>query len=521
MKPFKTYFFTPHRLHLWLVITCFALAYRECYAQTKIKLVQTKQLSFNKKQGFQKFSGNVIFKQHETTIYCDSAHYYSDRNVVDAFGNVKIEEGDSIVVTGKHLNYDGNTKKAKLRQKVVFVKLGTATLYTEHLDYDRPRNFAYYFNGGRLIDSVNVLTSNKGYYDANSNIASFKRNVNVRTPEYTMTSDSMQYNSRTKVIYFRTRTHVVNQEGSTFVYEEGEYATQTKRSVYDRGTVDSRDYTIKGRNYRTDDIRKLYKIRDSVVMAFKEEALTIYAQNVDYSQHNGKTKAYNNAWLAKVTATDTLFISADTLVSIDSTDPTKKRLLAYHNVKIFKSDMQGVADSMEYRVTDSTIYFYRSPVLWAKENQMTADSISMLIENNTVNKIFLTRNAFVISQDTLTNFNQIKGRNMVAEFAHRQIDKVLVQGNGESIYFALSEEKPVSTIGMNKILCSNIIIRFRDGQVNNLSFYIKPEAQFIPPHELKDGDKKLKDFSWQLQRRPFRKDVVRSKIPRTYDKKGL
>jgi hypothetical protein len=170
--------------------------------------------------------------------------------------------------------------------------------------------------------------------------------------------------------------------------------------------------------------------------------------------------------------------------------------------------MQGLADSLEYRAADSTIYFYNDPVLWNQDNQMTADSISMLIKNNTIDKIFLVANAFVISVDTLVNFNQIKGRRMTASFEKGKIKRVLVEGNGESIYFALDEEDG-NTSGMNKIICSNIIIRFAKGQVNNFTFLVKPEANFIPPHELKIEEKTLKGFSWQASKKPRREDVVR------------
>jgi hypothetical protein len=183
-------------------------------------------------------------------------------------------------------------------------------------------------------------------------------------------------------------------------------------------------------------------------------------------------------------------------------------LLAYNNVRIFKTDMQGVADSIEYRPSDSTIYFYNDPVLWTQGNQMTADSISMLIEHNTISKIFMVDNAFVISSDTLLNYNQIKGRRMRAELADSKINRVYVNGNGESLYFIL-DDKDHSFMGMNKIICSNITIRFKEGKVNNLSFYVKPDAQFIPPHELKKEDRTLKGFDWKDNLRPAKKDVVK------------
>jgi lipopolysaccharide export system protein LptA len=482
------------------------------HAQKKVHLKQADNAKRGKKgdERYERLLGNVILTQNKTTIHCDSAHLYKKRNSVEAFGHVHILEGDSIDITGSRLEYDGNTKKAKLRNKVVFTKLATATLYTDHLDFSRTQNLAYYYNGGRLVDSINVLTSNKGYYNTLSNLASFKKNVNVKNPDYTMTADSLQYNSRTKIIYFVTETTVVNKDSSTFVYKNGIYNTRTKVSDVKKGTGESEDYTIVGDNYDFDGIRNLGKVRGNVVMTSKKENLLIYGQASDYFKAKGITKVYDNAYVAKVTDdNDTLYMSADTLVSIDNEDETKKRLLAYHNVKIYKKDMQGVADSLEYRPTDSTIYFYNKPVLWSQGNQMTADSLRMLIQNNTISKIYLIANAFVISQDTMLNFNQIKGRKMTAELANSKINKVIVLGNGESLYYIL-DDKTKDFMGMNKIICSNITIRFVEGKVNNLSFYVKPDAQFIPPHELKLDQKILKGFDWRGDKKPKRADVVKS-----------
>jgi lipopolysaccharide export system protein LptA len=481
------------------------------HAQKKVKLKQADEGRRGKKgdERYERLIGNVIFIQNKTTIYCDSAHFYKRKNFIEAFGKVRILDGDSVTITGSKLEYNGDNKKAKLRNKVVFTKLARATLYTDYLDFSRPSNLAYYFNGGKLVDSVNTLTSDKGYYDLNSNMASFKKNVKVVNPDYTMYSDSLRYNSRTKRIFFVTTTKVINKDSSTFIYEGGVYDTQTKVSDIRSGAGESEQYTITGDKYDYDGIRNVGKIRGNVVMTSKKENLIIYGQASDYYKAIGVTKVYNNAYVAKVTDdSDTLFMAADTLVSIDDADPKKDRLLAYNQVKLFKSDMQGVADSVEYRSSDSTIFFYQNPILWSQGNQMTADSISMLIQNNTVSKVFLTVNAFVISQDTLLNYNQIKGRRMTAELANSKINKVIVIGNGESIYYAL-DEKNTGMMGMNRIVCSNITIRFKDGKVNNLSFYVQPDAQFIPPHELKKEDRTLKGFDWKAVQKPIRSDVVK------------
>lgn len=481
------------------------------HGQKRVKLKDADVLRSGK-EGMQRLIGNVVFVQNLTTIYCDSAHFYRKKNSVEAFGNVRIVEGDSITITGSRLVYDGDVKTAKLRRDVVFTKLATATLYTNYLDYARPANLAHYFNGGKLVDSINVLTSNKGYYDATTNLASFKGNVVVTNPDYTMYADSMQYNSRTKEIFFVSETTVVNKDSSTAVYEGGKYNTITRVSDLHDGVGESEDYIIEGDAYDLDAIRNVARVRGNVVMTSKKEKLIIYGQASDYFRDLGITKVYNKAFIAKITDdNDTLFLSADTLVSVDSQDPAKKRILAYHNVKIYKQDLQGIADSLVYRTADSTLYFYNDPVLWTQGNQLTADSISLLIENNTINRMYLIDNAFVISQDTLRNFNQIKGREMTTFFSKGKISRVIVEGNGESLYFALNEDNG-GVMGMNKIICSNITIRFKDGKVNNLSFYVKPEASFIPPHELREEQKTLKGFEWRAEVKPTRDEVVKSEI---------
>jgi hypothetical protein len=174
--------------------------------------------------------------------------------------------------------------------------------------------------------------------------------------------------------------------------------------------------------------------------------------------------------------------------------------------------MQGLADSVEYRAIDSTIYFYEKPVLWSEGNQMTADSIRAVMKNNTIDRIHMVANSFVISRDTLVNYNQIKGRLMTTYFRDQKISHVYVEGNGESLYFLLDEKTNLSS-GMNKIICSNIMIRFKQGKVNNLTFYKKPEASVIPPHELKIEDTKLKGFEWRGKEKPAREDVVKPQVP--------
>src|SRR5258706_12653516 len=183
-------------------------------AQKKVKIKHANTLTGSMKDGerFDRLIGDVIMVQSKTTIYCDSAHFFKTQNRVEAFGHVHITEGDSVDCTSVDLSYEGDKKIAHLRKKVVFTKLGIATLYTDFLDYDRGNNEARYFNGGKLVDTTNTLTSKKGYYDLRTNLASFKKEVVGVNKDYTLTSDTLQYNSTTKVVYFRAFTKLVDKE---------------------------------------------------------------------------------------------------------------------------------------------------------------------------------------------------------------------------------------------------------------------------------------------------------------------
>ena len=515
--------------HLILIITWIGLT-GTLYSQKTIHLRHADKMVGRTEQNGERGDwvvGNVEFTQNQTTIYCDSAKRDKKENSFEAFGRIKITDGDSITVTALALTYDGNKRIAHLRKNVVFHKLNTATLYTDFLDFDRTRNKANYFNGGKLVDSTNTLTSRKGYYDINTNMASFKKEVVGVSKEYTMTSDTLQYHTKTKVIYFKDTTTVQDTEGKIATYTSGFYDTRTKQSNLHKGVVETESYNMVGDNYYLDDKKLFYRATGNVVMRSKEENMIIYGDQGDYYKSQGIIKVFGHCYVAQIDeAQDTLFLSADTLVSIENKDPKLKRLMAYNNVKVFKTDMQAVADSVIYVSADSTLYFYNDPVLWNSGNQMTADTINILLRKKTVDKIVMINNSFVASQDSLLNFNQIKGREMVAYFRSKKIHHVDVDGNGQSLFYALEEKeikdstailKITFLTGMNKIDCSNMKIKFVEGKINNITFLKNPDASFIPPHELKEKDRLLNGFLWRETEKPDREEVVKGKKPALKD----
>lgn len=478
----------------------------QSFGQSKIKLLPgAKTLHGFKKDGisFTSVTGNVKFLHKETLFYCDSAILVKKTNYLEAYGHVKIIDGDSVVITSRELYYDGNTRIARLRKDVILTKLAQMQIFTDFLNYDRNTAIASYFNNGKIVDSTNVITSGKGYYNTRNNMTSFKTEVIAKNKDYTMTSDTLVYNTKTGIVYFVSPTTMVDTEGGVFEYEGGQYRSKQKRSNFTIGQVETEDYFLKGRSMHLDDIKGIYTVKGNVEMISKTNDVIITGQSSIYNKSLAVTKIFDMPMLKMINDRDTLFLIADTLISIDSKVEEDKRLLAYSNVRFFNNDIQGIADSMVYNVKDSVISLYRNPVLWSDQNQISADSIRMIVSNKTISEIVMTANSFVVTRDSLGGFNQIKGRNMIAILENQQLKEVNVTGNGESIFYMYDQESGIM-LGLNKIICSDINLYFVEGRLEDAKFLVNPEGDFIPPHELKPENEYLKGFIWWKEMRPSR-----------------
>ncbi|MBY0427164.1 MAG: hypothetical protein K2Q22_16135, partial [Cytophagales bacterium] len=188
----------------------------------------------------------------------------------------------------------------------------------------------------------------------------------------------------------------------------------------------------------------------------------------------------------------------------------KKMLLAYRHVRIFRKDLRGICDSLVYNRIDSMFSLFRDPVLWNDGNQITSDTTFIHMANKKIDRIRLRTNAYTVSRDSLWNFNQAKGKNMVAYFKNNKIKSIDIRGNGESLYFALDGDTILT--GMNKVLCSNMMIKFTpNSKLSTISFLTKPDGKFVPPHEISEPDKRLKGFKWREKEKPQRSDFIRPK----------
>lgn len=501
-----------------LLILVGILSSAQLWGQDKVNYKADGAMEVLKRQGekVQRLTKNVVFTQKSTTIYCDSAFFNKKKNSMEAFGRVRIVD-DSVTITSRELYYDGNLRQAKLRKNVVYTK-GFNRLTTDNLDYDMNAEISHYFGGGKLQDTTNTLTSKIGYFYAKEHYATFKTDVVLVAPDYTLKSQDLHYSTRTKVATTPGATEIITENGETTLHADGgEFRTQKDQSLFVDGRVETPNNYLEGDDLFFDQKKKYYKAIGHVKLIAKEKDVIITGNEGYNDEANALSKIYGKPVMRRILKEDTLYLSADTLVYMESTVDSVKRILAYNNVKIFKNNLQGLADSAVYYLADSMIYLFEKPVLWSNNSQAVGDTIRMEILKGTIHKMYLRRNAFLASQDTVLNFNQIKGRNMVANFLDGNIHEVDVFGNGEVIYYALAEGDSI-TVGMNRILCSDLKLRFEKRAIRNISAYVKPEAKFVPPHEWTDALQRLDGFLWRGEERPELEEVLAGSTYRENEK---
>lgn len=457
-------------------------------------------------KGFERLLGNVKMKHQNSLISCDSAYFFREENRAQLFGRVQIkDEEDPITTNSAYAEYDGMTKVAKLRKNVVFTNQKTK-LYTEYLDYNRETNVASYFEGGKMVDSVNVLTSEVGTYEINYERISFQYDVVLVNPDYTLKTQDLIYLTLPKTAQTPGLTNIVSKEGYHLDAQKGSfYDTQLKQFKFFEGLVDTEDSRVKADELFYDEPKAYYEGKKDVRVLNKERKLEVFGEVGTYWEKKKYSQVFGNALVRRYFESDTLFLTADTLISQDGEADSLKYLLAFHQVNLVKTDLSGKADSLLYTFADSAIHLYKDPILWNRSSQISADSMVFFLKNETLDRVFMKNKAFAILTDTLLNFNQMKGRKMTGHFKEGELSHLFIEGNGESLYYAL--EGDTATQGINRILSATIGLSFEEGLIKKSNFGVKPDGKFIPVQDIDEKMNKLEGFRWRVEEKPNRVTV--------------
>ncbi|MEM1137777.1 MAG: OstA-like protein [Bacteroidota bacterium] len=486
----------------------------------QIALIQSEIFEFKNGLRYIKPSPNkkVIFMRDSTYMYCNLAIQNPTNKNVEAFGDVVIEEREGALLTGDTLYYNNTTNMAEMRGNVVLID-STTTLYSNELFYNLTTRNAYYISGGKVIENGSILTSKKGNYYSASQALTFKGDVVLRdtVKNQDLYTDTLTYFTPTKDAFFHTTTRIETEDGN-LIAERGTYNTNTGITNFEgQAEMDSEDYLLKGDRMFSDRNKDLNIVKGNVYLFSKEENAEVFGDDLIYRENYGNSKVFASDGKYAVMKrpfgdSDSLFLAADTLLTINDTINNIRQLHAYYNVKLLSEQLLGKCDSLIYDYNDSTITMFNDPILWNAEQQIKADHIQAFISNSQVDSLVCTDNSFVIQKDTLGNFNQIKGRTLVAWFKNNDIDRLDVNGNCQSIYFAV--EADTLTMGMNKVDCSSMVMYFSDSsKLERMSFKKTVDAKFIPPHEIEEPETRLKGFRLRFDEKPPKNIfITRNKI---------
>jgi lipopolysaccharide export system protein LptA len=478
---------------------------------TKILLEHADSLVHNSKISpeFQRLIGNVKLSHDTAILMCDSAFMNDEKNFVLAYGHVHIQMSDTLNLFGDSLNYNGNTKVAKIWGNVKLIDNET-TLTTDTLSFDRITEIASYEYWGKIVNEKNVLVSKHGYYHTQTKDFFFQKKVILINPEYVMHSDTMMYNTLSKIAYFYGPSSIKGKEDSIYC-ENGWYDTRIDVGRFRKhGWIYHLDQVLTGDSL-------YYEKKTGYGQAFKHAILIDTTQKTTLTGNYGelrRAKGFafmtDSAMVTMVDKKDTLFMHSDTIYSTFDTLKHIKKVLCYYHVKFFRHDLQGMCDSMAYHGIDSTLHLYHNPVLWSEKNQLTADSIKLTMLNSQIDSMILYNTAFIISRDEdSSKYNQVKGRDMIGFFKNNELYKIKVFGNSQTVYFAREENH--NLIGINLVQSSDMLILIEKNKFKSITYVTEPKGGMHPEKDVSPHDLKLKGFLWIKDgRRPLtKKDIFK------------
>ena len=475
--------------------------------QTLIYLEQSNLVQFDNENlpDIQVLTGNVILRHDDIYLYCDSAHLNQATNSFQAFGNVKIQQGDSLTIHSNRLNYNGNTRIAHLYHNVKLIH-HEVTLYTDTLTYNRNKDLGYYTCGGKLIDSQNTLTSQHGYYHSNTKTAEFNHNIIGKNTNSTLTSDTLTYNTQTKIATILGPTTIQHTDSTTIYAEQGWYNTTTDQSQLLKNPIINHQ---NGKTLQGDTI--YYNKQTGIGQAYHNITLKDTINKISLHGHYAYHKEQgeisiitDSALMIQYTQNDTTYIHSDTIYTYTQ-NPNNKTTIAYHNVRLYNKQYQSVCDSLTYSTTDSIIHLMQIPIIWNQDQQITGDTIHIHTHNQDIDKMHIIGNAIMIQQHDTTHYNQVSGKEIIAHIQNQQLNHVNISGNVESIFYPTDQDQ---IIGLNSIKSTYMTIHFNQGKLDRFIVYPSPTATMHPISQITPNMLYLPNYTWQNNIRPTSKNDI-------------
>ncbi len=539
---FTTNLFFHRILRIIFLLTCcsFQLTAQQIISTTaatdtirSIRIVQGKSLrlvTIDSVTSLETIAGNVIIKEGLTTFYCDSATINRKTNIVEAYGNVHINDNDSIHTYAQSLRYVGAERIAYLKKNVKLTdKKGT--LYTDDLEYNLRTGIATYKNGGRIVNEKTILTSRDAVYYADTKDVYFKNDVHLKDPDRDIWTDSLLYNIKTNIATFIAKTNIVGKDGSITNTNAGTYNLGTGEAIFTNGAsfsdstrsgsattiaydkksgtmqmegnaklVDSVNQVtvLSGQVFADTKLNSFLATRKPVMILWKDNDSTYIAADTLFSG----LRKYDSLERKMITQKDTL--KTTLAIKTSDADSSIRYFLGFHNVRIFNDSLQAVSDSLHYSTVDSTFKLFGEPVVWNDNSQVTGDTLYMYTQNQKPKRLYVFNNGMIINKTGDGLYNQIGGRTLNGYFVDGSIDYVRVKGSpAESIFYPQDDDS--AYVGMNRSSGDVIDVYFVNKELNKVKFVNNVDGILYPIKDIPADQKTLRAFKWLDKRRPKNK----------------
>ncbi len=477
----------------------------------RIYLVHADELRYDQYQNrdAQVLKGHVHFDHMGARLYCDSANFFEASNSFEAFGHVKMYQGDTLSLFSDYAFYDGNEQLARARYNVV-LKHRKTTLYTDSLDYDRMYSLGYFFEGGKLIDNGSVLTSDWGEYHTDTKIALFAYDVELQDKDFFLTTDSLYYNTQTSVAHIVGPSDIIS--GKSHIYsEDGYYNTKTDHSeLFGRSVIRDESRTLVGDSV-------YYNSGDGTSYAYRNVVFNDSVNNnmltgdyFEYNQSTGYAMATKRAVAIDYSQKDSLYMHADTFKIFTyniNTDSVYRVMHAYNKVRAYKVDVQAVCDSLVYDQKDSCMTMYRDPIVWNGNQQLLGEEIRAYMKDSVLDHAHVIGQALSIEQmfDSV-HFNQLTSKEMMAYFVNGSIREAHAKDNAIAIYHMI-DDADSTFIAQDYTESPLMKMFFADKKMERI-WAEQPTGTIYPMSQIPSDKKYLTNYAWFDYIRPLDKNDI-------------
>ena len=492
------------------------------YQRDKVFLERANEMRAEQGKDYQIVVGDVEFRKGDMFMYCDSAHFYDNPGALQAYGNVRMEQGDTLFVYADELNYADSTQLAILYAdpgKKVRLINKDVTLTTDVFNYDMGIELGYYEVGGVLTDKENRLDSWYGEYSPSSKDALFKENVHLNSLGENDTLDiyteEMLYNTLTHIAILDTTSTIISADGTIYT-TSGVYNTETSQAdLYHRSlVVASNGNTLTGdtlyydRNLGFGEAFGNIELTDTTNKVILNGDYGFYFEIADSALVTGRALAKEYS-----SPSDTLYMHGDTIRTFIVITPeqalndsvtvpadTTHHLIAAPHVKFFRNDLQGLCDSMTFVQRDSMMYMNYHPVVWNESKQIFGNVIQVHLRDSTADWARLPEFGFMAEWIDEEFYNQLTGKEMYATFANGTIKHLDVSGNVQAIMLPMENDSTYNKIA--NLESSFLSADFKNQTIEYLKMWPETPGTMTPLYLAKKSLFYLPQFRWLEPLRP-------------------